>query len=168
MTDWGEWSRQAVTRMEARNRAWVERFSLERAAYRWDLDTAELTFTRASDCVVADICVIGTASPAQRTFRWAWAHDAIPANARRGLDLVRAFGETHDLPLLITPEWSGGRAEGLEMLAVAGRIQGASGGFVDEAAELTLFFTLNSFRVGPRPSPCRRGDHGAPGAPGGA
>jgi hypothetical protein len=159
VTDWGEWSRQAVAQMQARNRAWIERFSLERAPYRWDLDTAVLTFARASDNVTADICVIGTASRAQQTFLWAWANDTIPGNARCGLDLVRAFGETHDLPLLITPEWSGGRAEGLEMLAVAGRIQGASGGFVDEAKDLTLFFTLSNFRVESRTG----ADHSAAG-----
>jgi hypothetical protein len=113
MTDWAEWSRQAVSTMQARNRAWTSRFELERAPYRWDLDTAELVFQRA-------------------------------------LDLVRAFGELHDLPLLTTPEWPGGRAEGLEMLAIAGRIQDASGGFVDADGDLTLFFTLTDFRVVPR------------------
>jgi hypothetical protein len=149
MTDWGEWSRQAVAEMRARNRAWLQRFALQGARYRWDLGTAALTFSRGTDCVVADIFAIGTVSHADATFRWAWADDAIPATARRGLELVRQFGETHDLPLLITPEWSGGRAEGLEMLAVAGRIQSASGGFVDEADDVTLLFTLSDFRVRP-------------------
>lgn len=59
---------------------------------------------------------------------------------------VRRFGITHDLPLFTTPEWPGGRAEGLEMLA-AGRIQEASGGFIDTAGDLILFFTLHQFRV---------------------
>jgi hypothetical protein len=67
----------------------------------------------------------------------------------RGLDLVRAFGETHDLPLLITPEWPGGLADGLEMLAVAGRVQGADGAFVDGKQGLKLLFTLSRFRVRP-------------------
>jgi Family of unknown function (DUF6882) len=132
-TDWAEWSRQAVAQMQAQNNAWLERYSLQRMPYRWDLDSGALTFVRADDSVTADICVIGTVSRSQGTFLWAWANDAIPPVARRGLDVVRAFGETHDLPLLTTPEWAGGRAEGLEMLAVAGRIQNASGGFVDQA-----------------------------------
>jgi hypothetical protein len=46
MIDWGEWSRQAVSRMQAQNQAWRERFSLQREPYRWDLDTAELRFAR--------------------------------------------------------------------------------------------------------------------------
>jgi hypothetical protein len=149
VTDWAQWSRQAVAQMKAQNRAWLQRFALQGAPYHWDLETAALTFARASDRVVADICVIGTVSHADTTFLWAWANDTIPPIARRGLELVREFGETHDLPLLITPEWSGGRAEGLEMLAVAGRIQSASGGFVDEADDLTLLFTLSNFRVRP-------------------
>jgi hypothetical protein len=149
MTDWAEWSREAVAEMQARNRAWLEHFSLERAPYHWDLDTAELTFTRAGDSVTADICLVGTVSEAEGTFRWAWANDAIPSVARQGLDVVRAFGEAHDLPLLVTSEWPGGRLEGLEMLAVAGRIQQASGGFVDEAKDVTVLFTLSRFRVRP-------------------
>jgi hypothetical protein len=149
MTDWAEWSREAVSTMQARNRAWTSRFELERAPYRWDLGTAELVFQRAGDRVVAALCVVGTVSAAQGTFRWAWANDVTPPGATRGLDLVRAFGELHDLPLLTTPEWPGGRAEGLEMLAIAGRIQDASGGFVDADGDLTLFFTLTDFRVVP-------------------
>jgi hypothetical protein len=35
------------------------------------------------------------------------------------------------------------------MLAIAGRSQNASGGFVDEAEDLTLFLTLSHFRVRP-------------------
>ena len=124
MTDWAEWSRQAVAAMKAQNEAWVARFALGRSPYRWNLDTAELIFERASDRVVADICVVGTVSAAEGTFLWAWANEAIPPGTQRGLELVRTFGETHDLPLLVTPEWAGGRADGLEMLAVAGRAGG--------------------------------------------
>jgi hypothetical protein len=147
VTDWADWSRQAVAAMNARNQSWVSRFGLERAPFRWDLTKAELCFERATDNVVADLCVVGTASEVAGTFMWAWANDAIPAAARRGLDDVRRFGATHDLPRLTTPEWAGGRADGLEMLAIAGRVQDASGGFVDSAGEVLLFFTLHRFRV---------------------
>jgi hypothetical protein len=55
MTDWAEWSRQAVAEMQARNEEWLRGFSLQGAPYRWDLGTAELIFVRAGDHVVADI-----------------------------------------------------------------------------------------------------------------
>ena len=151
ISDWAEWSREAVAQMQARNQDWLARFSLQGAPYRWDLESAALTFTRGGDRVTADLCVIGTVSRSEGTFRWAWANDALPAVATSNLNLVRAFGETHDLPLLTTPEWPGGRAEGLEMLAAAGRIQDAAGGFVDQAGDLTLLFTLSRFRVLPGP-----------------
>jgi hypothetical protein len=137
--------------MQARNQDWLARFSLQGAPYRWDLDSAALTFPRGGDRVTADLCVIGTVSRSEGTFRWAWANDAFPAVATSNLSRVRAFGVTHDLPLLTTPEWPGGRAEGLEMLAAAGRIQDAAGGFVDQAGDLTLLFTLSRFRVLPGP-----------------
>jgi hypothetical protein len=147
MTDWAGWSREAVAAMNARNQSWLARYQLERAPYGWDLDKAELWFERATDQVVADLCLVGSASETAGTFLWAWANDAMPRGAQRGIEAVRSFGVTHDLPLLTTPEWPGGRAEGLEMLAVAGRIQDASGGFIDTAGDLTLFFTLHRFRV---------------------
>jgi hypothetical protein len=149
MTDWGEWSRQAVTAMQAQNEAWLTRFALQHNPYRWDLDTGQLIFERAVDRVVADACLVGTVSAAQGTFLWAWANEVIPPMAKQGLELVRTFGETHDLPLLVTPEWPGNRGDGLEMLAISGRVQDASGGFVDVAGDLTLFFTLRRFRVRP-------------------
>lgn len=160
MTDWGEWSRQAVAEMQARNEEWLQRFSLQHAPYRWDLGTAELMFERAGDHVVAEICMIGTVSETHGTFQWAWANEAIPSTAVGGVDLVRAFGEAHDLPRLITPEWPGGRADGLEMLAIAGRVLDADGGFVDRERDLTLFFTLSHFRI--RPSDGPRRTHGPP------
>lgn len=151
MTDWSEWSRQAVAAMQARNDAWVSRFGLARAAYRWDLATAELRFERAEDEVVADLCLVGTVSQAEGTFLWAWDNDEIPRSAKQGLEAVRTFGVTNDLPLLTTPAWPGARADGLEMLAVAGQIQNASGGFVDQEGQLLMFFTLHRFRVRARP-----------------
>jgi hypothetical protein len=149
VTDWGEWSGQAVAAMQARNQAWISRFGLARAPYRWDLATAELVFARPADHVVADLCLIGTVCEDEGTFAWAWDNDAIPAAAKRGVDVVRRFGVAHDLPRLTTPTWAGSRADGLEMLAVAGRIQDASGGFVERDGRLHLFFTLHGFRVRP-------------------
>lgn len=147
VTDWGEWSRRAVADMQARNKAWIARFGLSGAPYRWDLATAELVFERATDQVVADICLIGTVCEDEGTFAWAWDNDAIPTVAKRGVDVVRRFGIAHDLPRLTMPTWDGSREDGLEMLAVAGRIQDASGGFVERDGRLHLFFTLHGFRV---------------------
>jgi hypothetical protein len=147
MTDWAEWSRQAVAEMSARNEAWLARYELKGAPYRWHLDTGELVFDRGTHQVVADICLVGTVSECEGTFLWAWANETIPGAAMRGLDVVRRFGASHDLTSLITSEWPGGRPDGLEMLAVAGRIQDASGGFIDKAGDVTMFFTLHRFRV---------------------
>ncbi len=137
--------------MQARNDAWTERFGLKGAAYRWDLATGELRFDRGRDAVVAELCLVGTVSEAEGTFRWAWADDTIAPSAIRGLEVVREFGIAHDLPLLTTPEWPAGRADGLEMVAIAGRIQDAGGVFVDSEGDLSLFFTLHHFQVRVQP-----------------
>ena len=144
--DWSTWSREAVALADERNRAWQRRWALpERARYDWDLDTGELVLHGAESCVVADLSVVGTTSEADGTFLWAWANPTL-ADCCAGIESVRDFGETHDLSLLTTPEWEGGRAEALEMLAIAVRILDSEGFFIDNTGDGGIYFVLNRFR----------------------
>ena len=147
MTDWAAWSREAVAEMNRRNTDWIARYGLGSAPYRWDIERATIRFERGDERIVADLCLIGSVSEQEGTFLWAWANETTPAAATVGLDRVRQFGEEHDLPLLTTAEFRGDRAQGLEMVAVAGRIQDAAGAFVDRDGDVTFFFTLHRFRV---------------------
>src|SRR5262245_63483217 len=105
--------------MQERNDAWMCEFGLGGCQYQWNLDNAQILFRSATAEVVADICVIGSVSEAEGTFLWAWANEAIPCQARRGLEKVRAFGQSNGLDLLTITEWGGSRPEGLEMAAGA-------------------------------------------------
>ena len=145
--DWKRWSREAVELMQSRNRAFMEKFALCDQPFRWDLEAAQIAFIAAECAVVADLCMVGSISVCEKTFLWAWANETIPSGAQEGLLDVRAFGATHDLDLLVTAEWPATRAEGLEMLAVAGRVLDADGAFVDSAGDLTMFFVLHRFRT---------------------
>jgi hypothetical protein len=145
--DWGEWSRESVALMQARNDAFMQKFGLSGQPYRWDLDTAQIAFVAAGGAVTADLCVVGSTSESEGTFLWSWANETIPQRARARIEEVRKFGEAHDLGLLTTAEWPGGRTEGLEMLAVAGRILEADGVLVDPVDGVTLFFVLHRFRI---------------------
>ena len=145
MIDWSAWSREAVALAQGRNDAWRDRFGLAGGRYDWDLDRAEIVFQRPSDEVVADFCMIGTI--AGGTFLWGWANDSLPRAATHRIDLVRAFGLQHDLPLLTTPHFPGDRAQGLELLAVAARVQDAEGMFIDSTDDAIVFLTLSNFRV---------------------
>ena len=147
--DWQDWSREAVRLMQERNRAFVDRFGLAGRPFQWNLDAAEIAFITPERAVVADICVVGSISEREGTFLWAWNNEAIPFDARKRIDEVRAFGEANDLPLLTTAEWAGGKAEGLEMLAVAGRILDADGVFVAPDRGRTFFLALHRFRTRP-------------------
>jgi hypothetical protein len=147
--DWGEWSREAVALMEARNRAFMDTFALAGRPFKWNLDAAQIAFIAADSAVVADLCMVGSISAWEESFLWAWANESIPAKAREPLRDVRAFGEAHDLGLLTTAEWPATRAEGLEAMAAAGRILDADGTFVDSAGDLTMFFVLHRFRTRP-------------------
>jgi hypothetical protein len=147
--DWGAWSREAVALMEARNQAYLERFDLTDQPYRWNIEHAQLGFSCRDHAVVADLCAIASVSASERTFVWGWSNPTFQDAFRERLDLVRAFGEKHQLARLTTAVWEGGRADGLEMLAVAGRILDAEGVWIDEQGDLTLFFTLHRFRTQP-------------------
>ena len=152
VTDWAEWSRQAVAEMQARNEAWISRFDLKRAPYRWDSVRPSCSSSELVDHVVADLCLVGTISEAEGTFLWAWDNDAIPATAKLGLDVVRSFRGHARSP---TAHHAG----------VARRSSGRAGDaghrWTDPRCEwrlsstrtagLLLFFTLHSFRPRARP-----------------
>jgi hypothetical protein len=125
--------------MQERNRAWMEDYDLQGCQYVWTFDDAQLVFRPGSDEVVADICVIGSVSEAEGTFLWAWANETIPEHARRGLERVREFGGRNELESLTKPVWPGGRSDGLEMAAVAGRVLDAAGVWVAPTGDATLY-----------------------------
>jgi hypothetical protein len=149
-TDWSAWSREAVRLMQERNDAWMRDYGLDPGChYDWSLDDAQLVLQAETGAVVADICVVGSASGSEGTFLWAWANEAILPHARRGLERVREFGESNGLELLIKPGWTGGQAEGLEMAVVAGRVLDAEGIWIDSTDDVTLFFALSNLRRRP-------------------
>lgn len=146
-TDWTQWSKDTVKQMFERNEVWQQRFALQGAPYRWDLDTATLTFDSPLGDVVATVCLVGTSSKSGGTFLWAWANDALPAQHGEALAVVREFGMSNGLALLTTPEIAGGQAEALECLCIAARLQHALGTFVDQAGDVTLYFSLLHFQM---------------------
>jgi hypothetical protein len=149
-TDWDAWTRDAQRLMQERNEAWRNRFALREEPHRWDLQTGTLRFERTDDDVVAEARLVGTASESEGTFLWSWANEGLPRRARTGLELVREFGRQHGLPLLDTPDFRCGRAQGTAMLATAARILDADGLFVDRGGDVTFFFALFRFEVRPK------------------
>jgi hypothetical protein len=146
--------------MQERNDAWLRDYGLRGCKYDWTLDDAQLVFMSGSDEVIADICVLGSVSESEGTFLWAWANEAIPSHARRGLERVREFGERNALELLTKPKWPGGRPDGLEIAAVAARVLDASGVWAETAGDVTLLFALSCFRRGAN-QPSGRGHPGS-------
>ncbi len=144
--DWSQWSRDAVAAISTLNEKWRNRYQLKDAKYFWDLDKCQLVFTTSERIVTTEICVVGTASESHDTFLWSWANDNLSCNVTKPLEIVRQFGKEHDLWLLTTDELSGGVSQGKECLAIATRILGAEGAFIDCTGDLTLFFTLSNFQ----------------------
>jgi hypothetical protein len=147
--DWVEWSRSARRLMQARNDAFVAAHELTDAPYRWNLQLARIGFMLDPDAVLADICVVGSVSAQAGTFLWGWANEAVPPAATARLEAVRAFGLEHGLHRLSTPEWVGGVPDGLEMLAIAGRLLDATAVWIERDGDRTIFFTLHGVRREP-------------------
>lgn len=141
--DWSLWSQEAVAAVSALNDSWVEKFELRGARYFWNLDDARMRFEVGHRSVEATLCVVGSAS--NGIFVWGWADEAIPPAATQALGRVRSFGEDNDLPLLTTSELSGGVAQGKECVAIAAKILGSDGVFIDHHGEVTMFFALSNF-----------------------
>ena len=155
-TDWNAWSREAVALMQRRNDETQDRYDLRGLRFGWDLDTATLRFYREKDDVACTLCVVGTVSAHEGTFMWAWANDTFPSMSIKGIERVRAFGEENGWPLLTTPEFPAGRPEGLDCVAISGRILDADMAFIHPTGDVTMFFTLSSFRVEPSTSADQR------------
>ncbi len=145
--DWPAWSREAAREMQARNDAFIERFTLADCHYRWNLERARMGFIRDADAVIADLCVIGSIAQSAGTFLWAWDNAAVPSPSTTRLAAIREFGQTHDLRRLTTPEWVGTHPDGLEMLAVAGRVLNADAVWIERDDDRTFYFTLHDVRV---------------------
>ena len=148
-TEWSDWSREARRLMQERNDAFVDGYQLTDAHYRWNLQLARIGFMLEDDAVVAEITVVGTVSDQAGTFLWGWANEAVPDTARTRLQQVRTFGLEHDLHRLTTPEWVGGVPDGLEMLAVSGRLLDAAAVWIERDGDKTIFFTLHDVRREP-------------------
>lgn len=142
-TDWSAWSREAVETMVARNQQWPREFGLDNAPpYRWDLDSARLTFDGPQGQVQATVCLVGTSSESDGSFLWSWGNAAIPPQHGQALEAVHEFGRDNQLALLTTARIPGGRPEATECLCIAARLQRALGTFIDQQGDVTLYFTL--------------------------
>jgi hypothetical protein len=135
--DWAAWSRESVALMSRRTTELLRRHAVpEGCACRWDLDAGRLDIGGVSFLLVT----VGTVSG--DSFLWAWANDAIPAAARRGLDAVRAFGAEHQLSLLTGPGFGGGLAQLKECVAISGRVLNAAGVWIDRTETGHIAFVL--------------------------
>lgn len=139
--DWAAWSQASVEQLQARCDALLKRNHIARnAQYRWDLDAATLRLRSRKGPVTLALQCVGTLSG--DTFRWGWANDTLPPVATASMPTVRAFGEAHGLGVLVEPEWPADHGAALEMLAISGRVLDAQGFWIDETADLTLYFLV--------------------------
>jgi hypothetical protein len=145
VVDWSLWSQEAVAAVADLNDRWVNEYQLSGARYFWNLDEGRITFHVGERAVEARICVVG--SVADGVFQWGWADESMPVSVTRELDRLRAFGEENDLPLLTTPEFPGGSAQGKECVAIAARVLGSDGVFIDQDGDVMVFFALSGFEA---------------------
>jgi hypothetical protein len=79
--------------------------------------------------VVADIQFVGSVSPDTETWLWAWNNDSVDPELCRALLTVRAYGEAHGFPHLVSSKWPAQEVDGWEMTAIAAFLLQAKGAY---------------------------------------
>lgn len=94
----------------------------------WDDERATLTFSDpALPTVRIDVSIVGTTEGA--SWQWSWANQNIPADNKRDMEKVRAYGEANSLEKLTIRFLDADEYTGWEMTAVAAHVLDAPGAY---------------------------------------
>jgi hypothetical protein len=131
--------------------ATFQRFGIDHTGqYEWDLDRAEITFSRKKvPFVRAHLQLVGSINRRKNTWLWGWANEGVPSQATERMSEVRRYGEEQGFEKLTMPEWSPEGNDGHDVMYVAASITGACATFHDHHGDLALYFTLDDFRLVP-------------------
>jgi hypothetical protein len=133
---------------------------------RWSIDLpgATLTFVRDGiPRVIADVQLVGSASPDGAVWRWGWANREMPAAIVKRSAELRAFGENEGIADLTKETLPADEHLGWEMTAVAARVLGAKGAYrcpLQSGEVLYLIYTGMAFAPAPEGATVECGIHG--------
>lgn len=147
---WDTFVASAKAELAERQRKTLAAFDIhERGEYRWDMDAAEIVFTRDGRRVAsATLHYVGAVAGSSGTWLWSWANEAVPEQVKTRMREVREYGREHGFDRLTDAEWPADPSVGADLAAVAAVVLGAEGFFHDHHADLSLYFVLTDFHQG--------------------
>jgi hypothetical protein len=142
-SDWERVVHDAYERAADRQQQLIKRLG-DDAQYHWDLDQAEITWSRAGHTFcTARITLIGTVSLTESTWLWSWANDSLSPTAIGDMHHVREYGEKHDYPVLPWPSFKHHPDLVKEARVVSAAVLNATGLWTDQSGDLELHFLLH-------------------------
>ena len=131
-------------------RAHADRWGLG-TAERWDLDQTigVLRWAFADKVVEAPAQFLGTYSPADESWRWAWANESLSSGLREASEDVRAWGEANGQAMLTQPQMQVTEEQAAELAAIAFRLSGATGFYRASTGGSSVFMTFGTVTIRP-------------------
>ena len=119
-------------------------------ADRWNvnLNAGEIIWSfQDGTRVTSRIQVVGTYTPQDSTFMWAWENPSIPEALTDHALKVKAYGETEGVQDFVDPEVFCSEEEGWAFAAVACRLAEANGVYRGNAGGTLVFMTFTEVQI---------------------
>ena len=117
---------------------------------QWNVDQQEgvlrLTF---ADGVLAELPaqIVGSFNQSDSSWLWGWANPSIRDSMKHDAEKVRAYGQSHVMPALTTPEWKGDKEQAWNMAAIAAKLCETQGAFCGPSGSTFIFFTFGTVKL---------------------
>jgi hypothetical protein len=116
---------------------------------RWELDQnlGILRFVNVDGSgLEADPQVIGSFDPINSSWEWAWNNPYVAGPLKSDVLKVKAYGETHQFPSLITGKFIANESIANGMAAIALKVGGGDSVFEGRAADIVLMIAFRNVR----------------------
>lgn len=113
-----------------------------------DQDTATIEFRFADGTVAtAPVQIVGTFDPMDSTFLWGWDHPSIDSSLRVHAELVRDYGQRHNVARFTTRKLVCTEQQAWEFAAVAVRLGHANGGYRANSGGPWVYMTFGEITL---------------------
>lgn len=117
---------------------------------QWNIDqeVGDLIFSNADGTTaVAPAQIIGSYSPGDNTWLWAWENPSIADGMKSHALQLKEYGETHGIEKLTTAEWAGAEEDAWAMVALAVKLCEAQGAYRGPAGPVYVFMTFGEVKL---------------------
>lgn len=139
---------RAIKQLDATTAVHVGSWHMDSASWSADLEAGTISFVNQRGwTITAPVQVIGTRSPGDGTWLWAWDHPSVPPACAAHSLLVKAFGAAQGLEALTTRKIEAGEDQAWELTALALHLSGANGAYRGPAGNAEVFMTFGEITI---------------------